>query len=214
MRHLFKPRRQSVAEEIANSISHGVGLVCALAFAPVLIAVASQKESVWLLVGCCIFAAAVIILYLASTLYHALPHRAAKRILQIFDHSAIFLLIAGSYTPFTLGVLRGTWGWTLFGIVWGLAVLGIALKIGLGVRHPKISTALYLVMGWLVVLAIKPLWEQMPREGFYWLVAGGMAYTLGVFFFAAERIRYSHFIWHLFVMAGTACHYVTILFYV
>ncbi len=120
----------------------------------------------------------------------------------------------GSYTPFTVGLLKGVWGWTLFGVVWGLAIVGIGLKIGFGTRYPKISTTLYLLMGWLVVFAIKPLWTQMPREGFYWLVAGGLAYTLGVFFFAAERIRYNHFIWHLFVLAGTTCHYVMILFYV
>ncbi|MDZ4741965.1 MAG: hemolysin III family protein [Verrucomicrobiota bacterium] len=214
LKHLFKPREQTLGEEIANSISHGVGLVAALVLAPILIIFAFQKGNSHTVIAAGIFAATVILLYLASTLYHALPHKKAKKVLRIFDHSAIFLLIAGSYTPFTVGLLKGVWGWTLFGVVWGLAIVGIGLKIGFGTRYPKISTTLYLLMGWLVVFAIKPLWTQMPREGFYWLVAGGLAYTLGVFFFAAERIRYNHFIWHLFVLAGTTCHYVMILFYV
>ncbi len=213
LKHLLKRRRQSPAEEAANTISHGIGLAGAVALAPVLILTTLQKQNAYALVASCIFAASVILLYLASTLYHALSYNKAKRLFQIFDHSAIFLLIAGSYTPFTLGVLQGTWGWTLFGIIWGLAIIGIGLKIGFGARYPRLSTALYLVMGWLVVLAIKPLWEQMPRAGFYWLVAGGIAYTLGVVFYVAERLKYSHFIWHLFVLTGTACHYITILFY-
>lgn len=213
MKHLFLSREQTLSEEIANSISHGIGLVCAVAFAPILIVSTLEKGNLQAVVASGIFALSVILLYLASTLYHALPQKKAKKVLQIFDHSAIFLLIAGSYTPIVLGVLRGVWGWTLLGVVWGLALFGVALKVGFGTRHRKLSTALYLVMGWLVVFAIKPLWDQMPREGFYWLVSGGLAYTVGVIFFAAERIKYSHFIWHLFVLAGTACHYITILFY-
>jgi len=134
-------------------------------------------------------------------------------VFQMLDHGAIFLLIAGTYTPFTLGVLRGGWGWTLFGLVWGLAVLGIVLKTVGGVRITWLSTCLYLGMGWLVLIAVRPLWLRMPLPGLTWLVAGGLAYTAGVAFFAAERLRYSHFIWHLFVLTGTCCHFFAVLWY-
>ncbi|MCK5495318.1 MAG: hemolysin III family protein, partial [Hyphomicrobiaceae bacterium] len=135
------------------------------------------------------------------------------RVFQVLDHSAIFLLIAGTYTPFTLGVLKGAWGWTLFGLVWGIAVLGVVLKSVRGARHQRLSAILYLAMGWLIVIAVKPLWLNMPFWGLFWLLAGGVAYTAGVGFYAAGRIRYSHFIWHLFVIAGTACHFIAVLRY-
>ncbi len=152
-------------------------------------------------------------LYLTSTLYHALPRNRAKRVLQVLDHSAIFLLIAGTYTPFTLGVLHGALGWTLFSLVWGLAAAGVVLKAVDGIRSPILSTGLYLVMGWLVLIAARPLWLHMPLPGLLWLLAGGLAYTTGVAFFAMERVRYSHFVWHLFVLAGTACHFLAVLWY-
>ncbi len=142
-------------------------------------------------------------MYLSSTLYHVFPANRAKRVLRVLDHEAIFLLIAGTYTPFTLGVLRGAWGWTLFSIVWSLAVLGMALKISGVLWHPRISTGLYLAMGWLMVIAIRPLWLKVPLPGILLLLAGGIAYTAGVAFYAAGRIRYSHFVWHLFVVIGT-----------
>ena len=132
---------------------------------------------------------------------------------QLLDHGAIYLLIAGTYTPFTLGVLRGPWGWTLFGCIWALAVAGIVYKAVGGVRHPRLSAGLYLAMGWLVLVAAKPLWHAMPGWGLFWLAAGGVAYTAGVGFFAATRLRYAHFVWHLFVLAGTACHFIAVLRY-
>ena len=204
---------QSVREEIANSVSHGLGLLAAGCVAPVLIANAARRGSAAEIVGVSIFAATIMQLYLISTLYHALPQGRAKQVFRLFDHSAIFLLIAGTYTPFTFGVLRGAWGWTLFGIIWGLAAAGVLLKAVSGFRHRAISMSLYLGMGWLIVIAIRPLWLRMSPAGLLWLAAGGIAYTVGVGFFAATRIRYSHFVWHLFVLTGTACHIVAVLWY-
>lgn len=204
---------QSVREEIANSVSHGIAFLLAVAGTPIIIITAVQRGNPIEVVGTSIFAVTMLLLYLSSTLYHALPYNNAKKVFQILDHSAIFLLIAGTYTPFTLGVLRGTWGWTLFGLVWGFALLGIILKAVGGVRFPIFSTIIYINMGWLVLIAIKPMWQLMPAWGLFWLLAGGIAYTAGVAFFAAERLRYSHFIWHLFVMAGTVCHYIAVLWY-
>jgi hemolysin III len=155
----------------------------------------------------------MVLLYVASTLYHALPQNRAKRVFRALDHGAIFLLIAGTYTPFTLGVLRGTWGWTLLGLVWGLAIAGVILKAVGRLRYPVLSTCLYLGMGWLVLVAVRPLWLRVPPAGLLWLLAGGIAYTAGVAFFAARRLRYSHFVWHLFVLAGTACHFFAVLWY-
>jgi hemolysin III len=206
-------RTQSPGEEIANSVSHGVGLVAAVAAAPVLVFSAVQSGGAARIAGASVFAASMVLLYSISTLYHALRRDRAKRIFQALDHSAIFLMIAGTYTPFTLGVLRGPLGWTLFGLVWGLALAGVVLTAAGGVRYPKLSTALYLAMGWLVIIAIKPLWLRVPPWGLFWLVAGGIAYTVGVVFYAAKRVRYSHFVWHLFVITGTACHFIAVLRY-
>jgi hemolysin III len=202
----------TVGEEIANAVSHGVGLMAALAATPMLIASASGK-GILSIAGASVFGATVVLLYLTSTLYHALPPNRAKHVLRIFDHSAIFLLIAGTYTPFTLGILRGPWGWTLFAIVWTVAIAGVVLKAIDGFRYPRLSTVLYIVLGWLAIVAIRPLWALMPAAGWLWLIAGGLAYTGGVAFFAAERVRYAHFVWHLFVLAGTICHYVAVLWY-
>ena len=207
-------REQSQAEEIANSISHGVGLVAALVGTLFLIVHAARHGDSIFIVGTSVFAATMVLLYLASTLYHALPMSKAKSVFRVVEHSAIFLLIAGTYTPFTLGVLRGVWGWTLFGLVWGLAVTGVALKAFNRMSHPIFSTGLYLLMGWLILIAVNPLSDRVPASGLLWLVAGGVAYTAGVAFFAADsRLRYGHFIWHLFVMAGTTCHYFAVLWY-
>jgi hemolysin III len=211
---LALPKRpQSPGEEIANSVSHGVGLLAALAAIPVLLVSAVRHGGAAGIVGASVFAATVVLLYLTSTLYHALPRNRAKRVFRLLDHGAIFLLIAGTYTPFTLGVLRGAWGWTLFSLVWGLAAAGLALKAAGGVRSPILSTCLYLGMGWLVLIAVRPLWLHVPPAGLLWLLAGGLSYTAGVAFFAAERIRYGHFVWHLFVLAGTACHFIAVLWY-
>jgi hemolysin III len=209
------PRReQSYAEELANSISHGIGLVASLIGTAFLIVHAPRYGDARSIVGASVFSATAILLYLASTLYHALPMGKAKHVFRIIEHSAIFLLIAGTYTPFTLGVLRGAWGWTLFGVVWGLAAAGVALKALAGASRPILSTSLYLLMGWLVVIAVDPLIDRVPTEGLLWLIAGGLSYTAGVAFFATDsRLPYGHLIWHLFVMAGTACHYFAVLWY-
>lgn len=207
----LRERTQSLGEEIANSVSHGVGLLAAVAAAPVLVLSAVRHGGVPRIVGASVFAATMVLLYLTSTLYHALPRNRAKRVFQVLDHAAIFLMIAGTYTPFTLGVLRGTWGWTLFGLVWSLALAGVVLTAAGGVRYPKLTTGLYLAMGWLILIAVKPLWLRMPSEGLLWLLAGGIAYTVGVVFYAAKRVRYGHFIWHLFVITGTACHFIAVL---
>ena len=203
---------QSVGEEIANSVSHGVGFLAVLAVTPLLV-LGAIPHGAASIVGVSIFAATMAVLYLASTLYHALPHSRAKRVLRVIDHGAIFLLIAGTYTPFTLGILRGAWGWALFGTVWGLALVGVIFKVVGGLRYPIASTAIYLAMGWLVVVAIQPLWERMPLAGLLWLVAGGVAYTGGVAFYAMKRVRYSHFLWHLSVLTGTTCHFCAVIGY-
>lgn len=207
-------RAQSRDEEIANSISHGLALVAALVAAPLLVLHAMRRGDAGFVAGASVFAATVVLLYLASTLYHALPAGHAKRVFRAIEHSAIFLLIAGTYTPFTLGVLRGAWGWTLLGLVWVLAAAGVVLKALNRMSHPMLSTGLYLLMGWLIVIAAQPLTARVPVPGLLWLVAGGLAYTAGVIFFALDsRLRYGHFIWHLFVMAGTACHYFAVLWH-
>lgn len=212
--HALPERAQSVGEEIANAVSHGVGLLLAVVFALVLVVAAVERGGVAQIVGASIFGATMVLVYLTSTLYHALPMNRAKRVFRTLDHGAIFLLIAGTYTPFTLGPLRGTLGWTLLGLVWVLALAGVVFKAVGGVRYPKLSTCLYIAMGWLVIVVIEPLRLSVPAPVFLWLLAGGIAYTAGVAFFAPKRLRYSHFVWHLFVLAGTACHFAAVLWYV
>jgi hemolysin III len=207
-------REQSSGEELANSLSHGAGLIVALVATPVLVMYAVRRTDPGFIIGASLFAATIVLLYLASTLYHALPTGKAKRVFRVIEHCAIFLLIAGTYTPFTLGVLRGPWGWTLFGLVWSLAAAGVALKAFGRMPHPIVSTGLYLLMGWLILIAVNPLYERVPASGLLWLVAGGVAYTLGVAFFVSDsRLRYGHFVWHLFVMTGTTCHYFAVFWY-
>lgn len=204
---------QTPREELANSLSHGFGLAASLVAAPVLVASAATNGDAAFLVGSVVFAISLILLYLASTWYHTLPVGRRKEILRRFDHAAIYVLIAGSYTPFTLGALRGAWGWTLFGIIWSAALIGVFLKLFAGVRRERVSTAIYLLMGWLVVIAIVPLLENVPTAGVAWLAAGGLAYTGGVVFYVMRRLRYAHFIWHLFVLAGSTCHFFAVLWY-
>src|SRR5437762_2744812 len=207
-------RPPSLGEEIANTVSHGVGVVAALAASPFLVLAAAQRGGTTAIVGAAVFAGSVLFLYLASTLYHAMPPNTAKRLFRVIDHSAIFVLIAGTYTPFTLGILRGAWGWTLFGVVWSLAALGATLKAVGGIRYPRLSTVLYVGMGWLALIAIRPLWHRIPVSGWLWLIAGGLAYTAGIAFYACDRrVRYGHFVWHLFVLLGTTCHVFAVLWY-
>ena len=209
---VFQPP-QSLDEEIANSLSHGAGLIAALVGALFLVGTAVRRGSLNSIVGASVFATTMVLLYLASTLYHALPRSRAKDVLLMCDHAAIFLFIAGTYTPFTLGVLRGPWGWTLFGLVWGLAALGIVLIAVGGIRSPRLSMGVYLGMGWLILVAIRPLWLRVPLAGLLWLLAGGIAYTVGVAFLSAKERRYSHFVWHLLVLAGSGCHFIAVLSY-
>jgi hemolysin III len=209
-----KLREQSRPEEVANSLSHGAGIVAALVGAPILLLHALSQGDAAFIVGAGIFSATIVLLYSSSTIYHALPAGKAKRVFRVLDHSLIYLLIAGTYTPFTLGVLRGAWGWTLFGIVWGLASVGVVLKASGKAANPSFSTALYLLMGWVVVIALEPVVASVPTPGLLWLLAGGLSYTAGVLFFALDsKLRYGHLIWHCFVLAGTVCHYFAVLWY-
>lgn len=205
---------QSVREEVANSISHGVGFVAAAIGTPVLLFAAFARGDLPFAIGAAIFAATMLLLYLGSTLYHAWPRSAFKGALQIIDHSVIFLLIAGTYTPFTLGPLHGPHGWTILALIWTLALCGVVLKTRKGALHrPRFAIALYLSMGWLILVAIRPLAHAVPTSTLVWLVAGGVTYTAGIIFFVRRHVRYSHFIWHLFVLGGTACHYLAVFTY-
>ena len=198
-------------EEIANAITHGIGLLLSIAGFVVLLVLAALRGTAWHIVACSIYGATLICLYAASTLYHAVISPRVKRALRIFDHSAIYLLISGTYTPFLLVSLRGPWGWSLFGVIWGLALVGVLFKFWFVERFAILSTAVYIAMGWLVVIAAKPVITHLPLTAIIWLLAGGLAYTGGVIFFAAKRIPYSHAIWHLFVLAGSICHYFAVL---
>lgn len=199
-------------EELASSLSHGLGLVAAIAATPVLIVSAAARGGTGDVVGASVFGAALIILYLASTTYHAVGPGSTKQLLQKLDHAAIYLLIAGTYTPFTLGVLGGAWGWTLFGLVWSVAAIGVVAKFARGVERPRVSAAVYVTMGWLVLIAIQPLVTRVPRPGILLLVAGGALYSGGVTFYLRRR-RFSHVIWHLFVLGGSTCHFFAVLLY-
>lgn len=208
-------RSQSLGEEIANSISHGAAALLSLVALPILVVGAVQQGGALNIVSSSIFGVSLVLLYLASTLCHSLPQGKAKRVFEILDHCAIYLLIAGTYTPFLLVSLGGGWGWSLFGVIWGLALLGVLFKSIFGIRYPMASNALYLLMGWLVLVAIKPMMAAVPSAGLAWLLAGGLAYTLGVVFFVMDsRWKFAHFIWHFFVVAGSACHFVAVFFYV
>jgi len=198
---------------LANAITHGVGVGLALAGGIYLI-VASARGSARLITGCAIFSGALVLVYLCSTLYHALERTRARRVFRILDHSAIYLLIAGTYTPFTLVPLRGPVGWWLFGVVWLLAVAGVVFKSFAVGRFAVASPCVYLFQGWLAVFAWRPLVHAIGWGGMGWLIAGGVAYTLGVVFFALDRVPYFHAAWHLFVLAGSAAHYFAVLFYV
>jgi len=210
----YSKPRYSIGEEIANSVTHGVGVVLSIGGLAVLTAFASLLGNVWHIVSSSIFGATLILLYTSSTLYHSIQLPRVKRILRVMDHSAIFLLIAGTYTPFTLVSLRGAWGWTLFGVVWGLAVLGIVFQVTQLRRRPIISLALYMGMGWAVIVATKPLLAAIAPGGFLLLLIGGLFYTAGIGFYVWRRLPYHHAIWHVFVLAGSAFHYFAILFYV
>ena len=204
----------SLREELANAVTHGIGLVLSLIGMPILILAALDRGERTMVIGASVFGATLVALYAASTLYHAIPHPTLKQKLRVVDHAAIYLLIAGTYTPFTLGVLRGTWGWTLFGIVWTLAALGVLFKVLFGSgAMAKLSTATYVAMGWVIIIAIKPLMASMEHAGLFLLAAGGLCYSGGVIFYVDRRRAWTHPVWHLFVMGWSICHYFAVLWY-
>jgi hemolysin III len=206
--------RYSRSEEIANSITHGLGIVLSIAGLGVLVGFASVYGDVWHIVSVSIYAATQILLYTASTLYHSIPVAGAKRVLRFLDHSAIFLLIAGTYTPFLLVNLRGPWGWTLFGLIWALAILGISMQ-GFMLKQKRIINAIpYMLMGWLVIVAIKPLIASVAPGGLALIAAGGLSYTVGSIFYVWKKLPYNHAIWHGFVLMGSLFHFFAILFFV
>ena len=203
---------ESAGEELANIISHGIGFVAALIGAPILLLAVLGRSTTGFFIGTIVFATTMSILYLSSTLYHAWPSTRGKSLWRVIDHSAIFLLIAGTYTPFGLGPLRASGGLVMLAAVWTLAIFGVAMKATRGTwRHPKLSMSLYLGTGWLGLVVIRPLALAIPPSALLWLVAGGIAYTTGTLFFVNKRLRYSHFIWHLFVLAGTSCHFIAVI---
>jgi hemolysin III len=204
----------NTGEEIANSITHGVGTALAIAALAILVTFAALQGDAWRVVGLSIYGATLVILYLVSTMYHAFRRPRIKRIFRTLDHSAIFLLIAGTYTPVTLVHLRGGWGWSLFGIIWGLAAGGIVAKIFLTGRLRALSVLFYVAMGWMVLIALHPILETVPRGMLAWLVAGGVSYTLGLAFYIPKRLAYHHAVWHLFVLGGSLCHFIGMLLYV
>jgi hemolysin III len=205
---------QTRGEEALNTLLHGIGLALSIGGTAVLIVFASLYGNAWHIVTFSVYGATLVLFFCASTLYHAVARPRPKRVLQVLDHAGIFLLIAGTYTPFTLVSLNGGWGWSLFGVIWGLASAGIVLKCWFVGRFDFLSTLLYLGMGWLVLVAIVPLWRTLPLAGFFWLVAGGVVYSAGTVFYLWERLPFSHAVWHGFVLAGGACHYVAVLFFV
>lgn len=200
----------SIREEVANALTHGIGAAVALAAGAVLITLVAVRGDGWELAGTIVFCVALFLLYLASTLYHAIPHPVAKARLKVFDHCAIYVLIAGTYTPFTLIGLRGAWGWSLFAVIWTLAVAGVVFKLFFTGRFKLVSTLIYIAMGWLVLVAIVPMTRALDAWALSWLFAGGIAYTAGTFFYMSRRIRYAHTIWHSFVIGGSACHFLAV----
>ena len=204
----------TLREEIASSITHGIGIVLAIAGLAVLVAFAARHGDAWHVVSCSIFGATLILCFTTSTLYHSVQVERIKRLLRTLDHSAIFLLIAGTYTPFLLVNLRGPWGWSLFAVVWTLTLLGIVLRLFLKGRLHGLVVSIYVAMGWIVVVAAQPMIERVGTGGLVLLAAGGLAYTAGVVFYKWRRLPYNHAIWHGFVLAGAALHFFAVLFYV
>jgi len=201
-------------EELANTLTHGVGIVLSGAGLVAMVLSSVAQGDAWKITSTAIFGATLVMLYTASTLYHAVKLERTKLLLQKFDHAAIFLLIAGSYTPFVLVTLRGPWGWSLFGVVWGLAGVGVVLKFWFAGRFRFASTGIYLGMGWIVIIAIKPLVAALPWAGFIWLVVGGACYSLGTVFYLWKKLPYHHAIWHVWVLAGSGCQWIAVYGYV
>ena len=209
MGKIFRSRRR--AEELANCLTHGFGLVLSIAGFAILLSLAVMRGGAWRIVSCAIYCVTLVGLYAASTLYHGIRSRRLTRVLKTCDYAAIYLLIAGTYTPFLLVNLRGGWGWSLLGLVWGLAMAGIVFKVWFVERFSALSSAVYVLMGWLVLIAIKPMLLRVPHSALVWLLLGGVLYTVGVVFYARQNLRFNHAIWHGFVVAGSVCHYLAVL---
>lgn len=210
-------RCQSAGEEVANAITHGIGALLSIACLAVAVTFAAIRKDVWGVVSISVYGASMIILYLASTLYHAIPHPRTKAVMNVFDHASIYLLIAGSYTPFCLAGIRPYspgWAWAIFGVVWAIAIFGIAFQCMFVNRYPIFSTATYLVMGWIVIIAVYPLWKAMGGTAVLWIGAGGVLYSLGVIFYSLKNTKYMHAVWHLFVLGGTLVQYGVVLYYI
>ncbi len=204
----------SLPEEIASSVIHGIGFFLGLAALSVMVVFAALRGTAWHIVSCAVYGTTLTLLFAASTLYHSMPWPRTKAVLKIIDHSAIYFLIAGTYTPFLLVPLRGPWGWSLFGVIWGLALVGVGFKIFFAGRFKILSTLIYVGLGWMVVVAIRPLYLTLPLGGLVWLVAGGVFYTAGTVFYLGHRIPFNHAIWHAFVLAGSLCHFWSVMWYV
>lgn len=211
----IKPhKRQTLLEEVFNSATHAIGALLGIAALVLLVVLSAQQGSAVKVVGSAIFGSSLIIMYSASALYHVFRRPNLKKIFKVIDHSSIYLLIAGTYTPVVLVVLAGGWGWSLFGVIWGFALIGLIFKLFATGKFEVVSTVAYVCMGWLAIIAIKPLYDALPGAGFAWLLAGGISYTLGVIFYAWDQLRFGHAIWHLFVLGGSVCHFFLILWYV
>ncbi|MFY7867912.1 PAQR family membrane homeostasis protein TrhA [Exiguobacterium profundum] len=204
----------TLGEEIASAVTHGLGVIFSIVALVLLVMSATESGSTWNVTAVSVFGVSMILLYLFSTLMHAIPHPRAKRVLQVFDHAGIYLLIAGSYTPFALVTLHGTLGWTLFGIVWGVAILGIVWKLFSTGKYMWVSNVTYLALGWICIIAIRPLYESLGHQGFMLLLAGGIAYSVGIVFYVWQKLPFNHAIWHLFVLAGSVFIFLSILLYV
>jgi len=205
--------RYSLKEEIFSSVTHGIGALLSIAALVILVAFASISGDAWRIVSFSIYGTTLFFLYLSSTLYHSIFHEKAKRVFRVLDHAAIYLLIAGSYTPIILVLMRDAWGWTIFALIWSMALLGVVLKIVSLERMKVFSVVLYLAMGWLIIVAIEPMLAAIPEGLFAWLLLGGLAYTLGLIFYGCKKIPFNHGIWHLFVLGGSTVHCLGFLFY-
>jgi len=205
---------QTLYEEVANGVTHGIGTMLSIAGLTLLVALASMKGDAWRIVSFSVYGGSLVMLYLASTLYHSIQSPRLKRHFQKLDHASIFLLIAGTYTPFTLVNMRGPWGWVLFGLTWSVAAFGVAMKTLCIDRYKASSVVLYIAMGWIGLIALKPALSFIPLGGIGWMLAGGLLYTSGVVFYAWERLPFNHTVWHLFVLGGSVCHFFGVLFFV
>ncbi len=217
MKHFFikTHKQQTILEEILNSSTHAIGALLGVAALVILTVLAAEKGSAIKIVGSVIFGVSLILMYSVSSLYHAAPKASPwKKLFKVFDHSSIYLMIAGTYTPVVLVVLEGGWGWSLFGVIWGLAIFGLVFKLFFTGKYEFVSVTAYICMGWLALVAVKPLYDHLPLAGFLWLLAGGLSYTIGVIFYVLDRWRFAHVAWHLFVLGGSICHFFLILLYV